>query len=274
VQQETKVLRPRLSWRIVPLERRVERRFELARIAVADPHVITIRRVWQLLSHATAAEGQSGRIDDPGLIEALETAGRVRIRWHLVRQDFASFSDASGFPEDGPLRQPTPQAPLEGWVSAPLMYPWGDASERQIPVGPSQVLRLYLDVEQRDGTLTSVGGLLEGQSEHPELSSAETQRRPRSGKGPADRANDCFLAVARSLDSFTHYVGSEVWRGVSDARQIISGSKRREDSGSCTNGSDDAPIGMLTAACDAEAQPLGPSVPEPATRTWMEGTRK
>jgi hypothetical protein len=196
----------------------------------------------------------------------------VKVRWHLVRQDFASCSNTPGFPEDVPLHRPTPQAPLDGWISAPLMYPWGDASEGRIPVGPNQILRLYLDVEQHDGTLTSVGGLLEGQSEPPEVSSVETPRQPRSGKGPADRANDCFLAVARTLDSFTHYVGSEVRRGVSDAREIISGSRRREGSGSCTDGPGDAPIGMLTAACDVEVQPLGPSAPEPATRSKMEGT--
>jgi hypothetical protein len=139
-----------------------------------------VQRVWQLLSYATAAEGQSCRVDDPGLIEAWEAANRLKVRWHLVRQEIDPGRDLAAFPEDVAIDRPLPHGSLEGWTSAPLMYPWGDSSERQIPVGPDQALHLYVDVEQRDGTLTSVGGLLEGQSERASSLEASPVRRPRS----------------------------------------------------------------------------------------------
>jgi hypothetical protein len=271
--RESTVVLPRLSWRVIPLERRVHRRFEVARIGVPHPHVMTLRRVWQLLSQATAAEGQSGRIDDPGLLEALETAGRVRVRWHLVQQPLESCTDAE-FPEDGSLHRPMPDEPLEGWAGAPLMYPWGDASERQIVVSPDRVLRLYVEVEQRDGTLTAVGGLLEGSSEGVEALSDRTEAWLRSGKDAVDRANECFLAMARSLDTITHYVGSEMRRGVADARQMISSGRRKHADEHGGSEPSRAAVGMLPAAGDPETGPHEPVPREPSSRVTVEGIPK
>lgn len=153
-------IRARLSRRVIPVDRVVRRRFELARITYTDRHVGLIRRVWQLVSGSTEA-GQE-QVTDPGFLAQLEAVGRVRLRWHLTIDRLDNDRNLPAFPQDGAFGAALAAEQPEGWVDAPLMYAWGaDSTTRRIRISGQTAARLYCDIEQEDGTITAIGGLLE-----------------------------------------------------------------------------------------------------------------
>ena len=157
-------LRERLSRRVVVLEQTVNARFEVARITLTRPHVALIRRVWQLVSVSTQ-DHPGGQVTDPAYLSILETEHRATVQWNLAWREEDDRGNAS-FPQDVQNLADAPSLgeQPEGWINTPLMYPWGQASTQRIRIAENASLSLYCDVTQTDGSLTAIGGLLEGES--------------------------------------------------------------------------------------------------------------
>lgn len=157
-------IRPRLSHRIVLLERNASARYELARLVVTHPQVLIVTRAWQLVSRHLRGATRTAQVTDPSLIAQWEASGRLSLRFQLVLYRHDDDRDLPAFPEDGQPDAPIPHDRPEGWIQVPMLFPWGDSSSRRIPVGPNRSARLFCDVRQEGGLLASVGGLLEGES--------------------------------------------------------------------------------------------------------------
>jgi len=164
VRVNAKALTPRQSHRIVVVPSFVARRYEIARLRVSPDDAMIVRRVSQLVSTSTS-DDPSGLVTDPAWLPLVEASDNIRIRFNLCEQKLGRNQNPPHFPVDVDLADITPLGEqAEGWIDTGLIQPWGFESEVRIRFGGDYLVRLFVDIEQSQGLITAVGGLLAGES--------------------------------------------------------------------------------------------------------------